>query len=144
VAGGKAVGGRISNLAVNAAAVEPVPGWLWRALVYFSLWSLRLGGWLHPLNVCVQSGVQLEPDETVYFERSQPGLFGAEFRSRDSWVMSPESRVIAAEMLKKPLCDLREHPLAPKNADDLRRFLKHRLDAQVEGRFKKSAVLAQL
>ncbi len=121
-----------------------VPGWLWRALTYFSLWSLRLGGWLPPLQVCEQSGVELEPDQPAYFERSQPGLFLAEYRTRDSWVMSPESRAIAAEMLRKPLADLRERPWDSKTAEDLRRFLNQRLEAQVEGRLKTAAVLAQL
>ena len=121
-----------------------VPGWLWRALTYFSLWSLRLGGWLPPLHVCVQSGVELEPDQPAYFERSEPGLFLAEYRTRDSWAMSPESRAIAAEMLKRPLADLRERPWESKTAEDLRRFLTQRLEAQVEGRLKTAAVLAQL
>ena len=131
----------------GAAVMKPgdsVPGWLWRALAYFSLWSLRLGGWLPPLNVCVQSGVALEPEETAYFERSQPGLFAAEFRSRDSWAMSPEARAVAAEMLKKPLGDLRERPWDAKAAAELRRFLTQRLETHVEGRLKTAAVLAQL
>jgi DNA repair protein RecO (recombination protein O) len=127
-----------------AGAGGSVPGWLWRALTYFSLWSLRLGGWLPPLHVCVQSGVELEPDQPVFFERSQPGLFLADFRTRDSWAISPESRAIAAEMLKKPLADLRDRPWEPKTAEDLRRFLNQRLEAQVEGRLKTAPVLAQL
>jgi len=123
---------------------DAVPGWLWRALTYFSLWSLRLGGWLPPLNVCVQSGVELGPDEAAYFERSQPGLVGAEFRTRDSWAMSPQSRSIAAEMLKKPLGDLRGQTWDRKTAEELRRFLTQRLEAQVEGRLKTAALLAEL
>jgi hypothetical protein len=63
-----------------------VPGWLWRALTYFSLWAVRLGGWLPPLDACLQSGVVIEPEQTAYFERSQPGLFTAEFRTRDSGI----------------------------------------------------------
>jgi DNA repair protein RecO (recombination protein O) len=128
----------------TADSGETVPGWLWRALTYFSLWSLRLGGWLPPLNVCVQSGVELEPDQPAFFERSQPGLLAAEFRSRDSWAMSPQSRAIAAEMLKKPLGDLREQTWDRKTAEDLRRFLTQRLEAQVESRLKTAAVLAEL
>jgi hypothetical protein len=92
----------------------------------------------------VQSGVELEPDQPVFFERSQPGLFLADFRTRDSWAISPESRAIAAEMLKKPLADLRDRPWEPKTAEDLRRFLNQRLEAQVEGRLKTAPVLAQL
>jgi DNA repair protein RecO (recombination protein O) len=146
VQGGFLSPARVANgsSGVAVAPGEAVPVWLWRALAYFSLWSLRLGGWLAPLNVCVQSGVELGPDETAYFERSQPGLISAEFRSRDSWAMSPESRAIATEMLRKPLKDLREQPWAPETAAELRRFLTQRLEAQVDGRLKTAAVLAQL
>jgi DNA repair protein RecO (recombination protein O) len=152
---GGAVGGAAKAAVANGAssadargtaadAGGSVPGWLWRALTYFSLWSLRLGGWLPPLHVCVQSGVELEPDQPAYFERSEPGLFLAEYRTRDSWAISPESRAMAAEMLKRPLADLRERPWESKTAEDLRRFLTQRLEAQVEGRLKTAAVLAQL
>jgi DNA repair protein RecO (recombination protein O) len=157
--GGGLAGGPATAAPTNGSAAKPgaagggpgaadpegsVPGWLWRALAYFSLWSLRLGGWLPPLHVCVQSGAELEPEQTAYFERSQPGLFLADFRTRDSWPMSPESRAIAAEMLKKPLADLRERPWGPTTAEDLRRFLNQRLETQVEGRLKTVAVLAEL
>ena len=151
---GGLAGGPPSAAPANGARTMPgasehgpagsVSGWLWRVLTYFSLWSLRLGGWLPPLSVCVQSGVELEPEQTAYFERSQPGLFLAEFRTRDSWPMSPESRAIAAEMLKKPLADLRGRPWRTATAEDLRRFLTQRLEAQVEGRLKTAAVLAEL
>jgi DNA repair protein RecO (recombination protein O) len=142
LAGGNAVAGKTSRAVIVPG--EAVPVWLWRALAYFSLWSLRLGGWLAPLNVCVQSGVELGPDETVYFERSQPGLISAEFRSRDSWAMSPATRAVATEMLRKPLKDLREQPWAAGTAVELRRFLTQRLEAQVDGRLKTAAILAQL
>jgi DNA repair protein RecO (recombination protein O) len=142
LADGSAVAGKTSRAVI--APGEAVPVWLWRALAYFSLWSLRLGGWLAPLNVCVQSGVELGPDETVFFERSQPGLISEEFRSRDSWAMSPASRAVATEMLRKPLKDLREQPWAAGTAVELRRFLTQRLEAQVDGRLKTAAILAQL
>jgi hypothetical protein len=58
--------------------------------------------------------------------------------------MSPQSRAIAAEMLKKPLADLRGRSWEQETAEDLRRFLTQRLEAQFEGRLKTAAVLAEL
>ena len=121
---------------------EP-PGWLWRAVTYFSLWAVRLGGWLPPLNVCIQSGVELKPDETAYFERSQPGLFSAEYRTPDSWPLAPISRSIAVEMLQKPLDQLEPRNWGRRTAEDLRRFLVQRLEAQFERQLKTAAELAQ-
>jgi DNA repair protein RecO (recombination protein O) len=126
------------------AGVSETPGWLWRAVTYFSLWSLRLGGWLPPLGVCIRGGAEFEPEETVYFSRSHPGLFSADYRDRDCWAMSPESRHIAGEMLKKPLPRLDERVWSRDTAEDLRRFLVQRLEAQIEHRLKTAAVLAEL
>lgn len=128
-----------------AAGERPgAPGWLWRAVTYFELWAVRLGGWLPPLNLCINSGAEFAPDETVYFGRSQPGLFSASFRNADSWAMSPASRVIAQEILRKPLPQLAERPWRRETASDLRRFLTQRLEAQFEHRLKSAAVLEQL
>ena len=120
------------------------PGWLWRVVTYFSLWAVRLGGWLPPLNVFIQSGVELKPDETAYFERSHPGLFSAEFRTPDSWPLTPLSRSIAVEMLKKPLDQLEPRSWSRPTAEDLRRFLVQRLEAQFERQLKTAAELARL
>ena len=119
-------------------------GWLWRTVTYFSLWAVRLGGWLPPLHVCIQSGAELKPEETAYFERSQPGLFSAEHRTPDSWPLTPISRSIAAEMLRKPLDRLERRSWSRLTAEDLRRFLVQRLEAQFERRLKTAAELAQL
>ena len=119
------------------------PGSLWRVVTYFSLWAVRLGGWLPPLNVCIQSGVELKPDETAYFERSQPGLFSANHRTTDGWPLTPISRSIAVEMLGKPLDQLEPRGWSRRTAEDLRRFLVQRLEAQFERKLKTAAELAQ-
>jgi DNA repair protein RecO (recombination protein O) len=150
LAQGARAGGSGSETVAVAVAEKPLagvsetPGWLWRAVTYFALWSLRLGGWLPPLGVCIRGGVEFEPDETAYFSRSHPGLFSADYRDRDCWAMSPESRRIAGEMLKKPLPRLEERIWSRDTAEDLRRFLVQRLEAQIEHRLKTAAVLVEL
>ena len=121
-----------------------VPVWLRRTLVYFALWSLRLGGWLAPLDVCVQSGVELGPDETAYFDRGQDGLYSADFRNADSWPLSALSRQLARSMLRHSLPDLRESLGQSANQADLFRFLTQRLEFHFEQRLKSAAVLSQL
>ena len=123
---------------------EETPGWLWLMVTYFSLWAVKLGGWMPPLNVCIQSGAELGPKETAYFERSQPGLFHADFRSRDCWAMSPDSRAIAGQMLKTSLRDMDSDHWGKQTAEDLRRFLTQRLEAQFEARLKTAEALAEL
>jgi DNA repair protein RecO (recombination protein O) len=134
---------RTAGEGLNEAA-EDVSEWQWRALIYFSLWVLRLGGWLPPLDVCVQSGVVLAADETAYFERSLPGLVSSRFRTQDSWAMTPESRALALEALRKPLAEIRERSWDRKATEDLRRFLIQRLESHLEMRLKTAGVLEQI
>ena len=138
------VNGGSADSRANHAGQEETPGWLWLMLTYFSLWAVKLGGWMPPLNVCIQSGVELSPKETTYFECSQPGLFRADFRARDCWAMSPASRAIASRMLKTSLRDMDPDQWGRETAEDLRRFLTQRLEAQFEARLKTAEALAEL
>ena len=123
---------------------EATQGWLWLVVTYFSLWAVKLGGWMPPLNVCIQSGAELGPRETAYFERSQPGLFSAEFRTRDCWAMSPDSRAMANQMMKTSLRDMDSEPWGKQTAEDLRRFLTQRMESQLEARLKTMEALGEL
>ena len=136
--------GGLAESRTSNGSHEETPGWLWLMLTYFSLWAVKLGGWMPPLNVCIQSGVELSPKETTYFERSQPGLFRADFRTRDCWAMSPASRAIASRMLKTSLRDMDPDQWGRETAEDLRRFLTQRLEAQFEARLKTAQALAEL
>ena len=133
-----------SNGQSQRSRTTDIPEWLSQALAYFELWSLRLGGWLAPLNVCVESGVELAPDETVYFERLRDGLFSADFRGPDSWALRPSSRRLAGEMLRRSLPDLRARAGTHGNFDDLFRFLTQRLEFHFEQRLKTAKILSQL
>ena len=135
---------RSSPSPANNGSQEAAQGWLWLVVTYFSLWAVKLGGWMPPLNVCIQSGAELGLRETAYFERSQPGLFSADFKTRDCWAMSPESRAMANQMLKTSLRDMDSNPWVKQTAEDLRRFLTQRLEAQLEARLKTVEALDEL
>ena len=112
-----------------------------RALLYYLLWAVRLGGWLPALDRCIVSGEPLPPDGTVYFSRSRPGLFDKRYKNREACAMAPESRRLAARMLRaKPA----EIAAERRNAADLRRFLVQRVEAQCEGALYSAAALDAL
>lgn len=107
-------------------------GAVWRAVNYFSLWAVRLSGWLPELHVCLACGGALdEPGEKAYFSRGQPGLTCWHCRrtlgSGNSWELTAESRQLAGEILRKPIADV-----TPGAAADLRRFLVQQIEAHVE------------
>ncbi len=115
-----------------------IAGWAQRALLYYLLWAVRLGGWLPALDRCIVSGEFLPPDRTVYFSRSRPGLFDARYKDGGACAMTPESRRLAARMLRaKPT----EIAVERRSAADLQRFLVQRAEAQCEGPLHSAAAL---
>src|SRR5262249_1600324 len=76
---------------------------IWRAVTYFSLWAVRLAGFLPSFEACAGCGTWLndpEHPERVFFTRAAEGLFCSSCRIENSWEMSLESRKIAAEILR--------------------------------------------
>ena len=61
----------------------------------------------------------------------------------ESWRMSPESKAIAAEMLKKPVAELSGGEWSRATAADLRRFLVSRMEEAIERRLITAPVLEQ-
>jgi DNA repair protein RecO (recombination protein O) len=121
-------------LAVLESLRESGGGAAARAVNYFSLWAVRLSGWLPELHACLLCGGALdEPGEKAFFSRGQPGLACGHCRrtlgSGNSWELSAESRGLAAEMLRKPVGEV-----SAAAAVDLRRFLVQQIESHVERR----------
>ena len=112
----------------------------WRAVAYFSLWAVRLSGWLPELHVCLSCGTVLddpESPERAYFSRERAGLICGHCRKMlgaGGKELSAESRAIAGEMLRKPVTQLSGAAWGQATAADLRRFLVEQIEAHVERR----------
>jgi len=112
-----------------------------RAVTYFSLWAVRLSGWLPELHVCLSCGSLLddpESPERAFFSRGRAGLVCGHCRrlsgASGSWELSAESRVMAAEMLRTPVAQLAERNWGQSTAADLRRFLVQQMESNAERR----------
>ena len=123
----------------------------WRAVTYFSLWALRLSGWLPELHVCLGCGSVLDdPDgpERAFFSRGQAGLLCGHCRrsaaGAGSWELSLASRVLAAEMLRKPIAGLPQMEWSQSEAADLRRFLMQQIEAHAERRLYTVQMFAEV
>jgi len=125
-------------LAVLESLQAPEAGKAWRAVTYFSLWALRLSGWLPELHVCLGCGSLLDDPENpqrAYFGRGQAGLMCSHCRRSvggSSWELSAESRSLAAEMLRKPVLGLPPLEWNQATAADLRGFLLQQIEAHAE------------
>jgi DNA repair protein RecO (recombination protein O) len=132
-----------------AVVIEPV-GKAWRAVTYFSLWAVRLSGWLPELDVCLSCGSVLDDcpaPERAFFSRGQAGLICGSCRrtagAGGSWELGAESRALAAEMLRVPVAQLSRRNWDQGTAADLRRFLVQQIEGHVERRLLTARVLEE-
>ncbi|HMC59955.1 MAG TPA: DNA repair protein RecO [Candidatus Solibacter sp.] len=116
-------------------------GRVWRAVTYFSLWSVRLSGMLPELHVCLGCGAMLDLPERAFFSRGRAGLVCRHCRESNSWELSVESRAIAAEMLRLPPAGLSKTEWSQSTAADLRRFLVQQIESHVERRLITAPIL---
>ena len=124
------------------------PGAVWRAVTYFSLWSVRLAGLLPDMDVCLGCGSWLEDPENptrAFFSRFSFGLHCHDCRRSlhlsNAWELSPESRSIAREILHAPIAALTERNWVQATAADLRRFLTQQIETHIERRLVTVPVL---
>jgi DNA repair protein RecO (recombination protein O) len=109
-----------------------LPGAVWRAATYFSLWTVRLTGLLPDLDACIDCGAFLEAEDKSWFGRHTPGLHCQVCRKPNSWELSAESRWIALEMLRTPITQLAERNWTQSSTADLRRLLSQQMEAHIE------------
>jgi len=119
-------------------------GFLWPAMTYFSLWAVKLGGWLPDLTACAVCGAELGGTDRAYFARQASGLLCARCRPSQAWTLAPESRAIAGEMLRSSLRKLDSRAWDRNLAADLRQFLLQRLEEHLERRLITAPLLAEL
>jgi len=122
-------------------------GSVWRAVTYFSLWAVRLSGFLPDLNVCLSCGSLLadgEMRERAFFIRGRDGLLCGECRrtaGTGSYELSVESRGLAEEMLRKPVAQMGQTNWARETCADLRRFLVQQIERHIERKLLTPPVL---
>jgi DNA repair protein RecO (recombination protein O) len=115
------------------------PGAVWRAVTYFSVWTVRLAGLLPELHICLSCGNWLEDPENpqrAFFIRNRAGLCCNDCRRamdlRGAWELDAESRLLADEILRTPIAQLAERNWTQATASALRRFLAQQLEAHIE------------
>ena len=137
-------------LAVLDSLQQPAEiGSAWRAVTYFSLWAVRLSGWLPRLDVCLGCGSLLDDAETpqrAFFGRGREGLVCGHCRKSlggSSWELSAASRALAAEMLRTPVAAVRQPGWNQATAGDLRRFLVQQIETHADRRLVTAPLLEE-
>jgi len=122
------------------------PGNIWRGVTYFSLWAVRLSGWLPALDACLGCGGDLEA-ERAFFSRGRSGLVCGDCRAAlggpNYWELGGASRSLAGAMLRCPVSQFPASAWAGETAADLRRFLVQQIETHAERRLVTASMLEQ-
>lgn len=107
-------------------------------LAYFALWTVKLGGWLPPLDACSRCGRALAPAEPAYFSRSASALACAKCRTPGMRVVSSAALAAARKMLAERLDRLSEE-IIPSRAnreltDVMLDVIEHQIDRKLLSR----------
>ena len=118
-------------------------GSVWRAATYFTLWAVRLAGFLPGLEFCSRCGGALE--EKAFFTRGAAGLFCGACRQGSGlggwWELCGASRDVAGQMLRVPVAQVDPPEWSRETAADLRHFLVQQIESQIDRRLLTVPVL---
>jgi DNA repair protein RecO (recombination protein O) len=101
------------------------------ALAYFTLWTLRLGGWLAPLDRCAHCGKELTAT-AVYANPASPGWFCPACRGLGMTMVSHEAIAAARGLLAERLDKISSNAYPKPVLRELSRHLLDLLEHQIE------------
>jgi DNA repair protein RecO (recombination protein O) len=116
---------------------------LWMPLTYFELWMTRLMGFLPEFSECVVCGRSLEGSR-AFWHALADGLMCADDKRLASSEMSPDSRKIAAQMLRSRVSDFAMIDWPKALCADLRKFLIQTLERHIEKKLVTAGMLGKI
>ena len=120
---------------------------LWMPLTYFELWMTRLMGFLPELGECVVCGRSLNANQNgnrAFWHALADGLMCIDDKRIASSELSPESRKIAAQMLRSRVAEFREIDWPKPVGADLRKFLLQTLERHIEKKLVTAGMLEKI
>jgi DNA repair protein RecO (recombination protein O) len=133
---------RLLLLAARTVKKTLRPEW---PLAYFALWSVKLGGWLAPLDRCGRCARVLQEGATAYFSRGGSVIACARCRAPGMRAVSPSARALAQRMLAERLDRFVEN-LAGTTSSSARELTDRMLDViehQIDRKLKSRELLEQ-
>ena len=107
-------------------------------LAYFTLWTVKLGGWLPALDACAKCGRALVASDAAYFSRRASALVCAACRVPGLRVISAAALVAARKMLAERLDRINAEMIPPKVARELTDVMldviEHQIDRKLQAR----------
>ncbi|MFY9675337.1 MAG: DNA repair protein RecO [Terriglobales bacterium] len=116
---------------------------LWMPVTYFELWMTRLMGFLPEFAECAVCGRPLN-GARAYWHALADGLVCVDDKRIASSEMSPESRTIAAQMLRSRVSEFSGIDWPRVLCADLRKFLVQVLERHIERKLVTAGMLEKL
>lgn len=116
---------------------------LWMPVTYFELWMTRLMGFLPELSECVVCGRSLHGGRAFWHVLAD-GLMCVDDKRLASSELSPESRKVAAQMLRSRVSEFSGIEWPKALCADLRKFLLQVLERQIEKKLVTAGMLEKL
>jgi DNA repair protein RecO (recombination protein O) len=115
------------------------------ALAYFALWTVKLGGWLPPLDACSRCGrrlhTQAEQAEPTYFSPSASAVVCGNCRKPGMRVVSPMALLAIRRMLSERLDRIGEGTLQPRAAREVTEIMLDVIEHQIDRKLASRALL---
>ena len=116
---------------------------LWMPVTYFELWMTRLMGFLPEFGECAVCGRTLDGTR-AYWHALADGLVCGDDKRIASSEMSPESRKIAAQMLRSRASEFAGIEWPKVLGADLRKFLVQVLERHIEKKLVTAGMLEKI
>jgi len=116
---------------------------LWMPVTYFDLWMTRMMGFLPEFSECVTCGRSLNGSR-AFWHALADGMMCADDKRLASSEMSPESRKIAAQMLRSRVSDFASIDWPKAVCADLRKFLIQTLERHIEKKLVTAGMLEKI
>ena len=129
---------------LSLAVLEQLRGpSLWMPLTYFELWMTRLMGFLPELGECIACGRSLNGSR-AFWHALADGLTCLDDKRIASSELSPESRKIAAQMLRSRVSEFAAIDWPKAVGADLRKFLVQILERHIEKKLVTAGMLEKI
>lgn len=109
------------------------------ALAYFTLWTVRLGGWLGSFDHCARCGSELSTG--MYVNRVVPGISCAKCRAPGMSVLSRNAIASGRKMLSERLDKLNPKDFPESTLREITKYLLDLLEHQIERKLKAREML---
>jgi DNA repair protein RecO (recombination protein O) len=128
---------------LSLAVLQELRSAVWMPLTYFELWMTRLMGFLPEFSECLVCGRALDGKRAFYHALSD-GLVCVDDKRIASSELSPESRKIAAQMLRSRVSEFSAIDWPKAVAADLRKFLLQILERHIEKKLATAGMLEKI